>query len=111
MEEAGGRVWVTRSEFSHFCRCPYAFSMVQLGLVALGAAGERREITFPRAVYRLFCKRHWTINWSQRGTVYRNEALRIAGKPHGVDKSDGAMIPIAVFDPEGLIEPRPHKLT
>ena len=113
--------WVTKTDLMNFCRCPYAFSMLQLGLAAPdipaeGSESEESGSEFPRTLRRFFKRRGWTINWGPLRTVFMSEALRIAGKPHGVDKSRGAMIPVAVFSPswslteDGIVQ-RPRKLT
>jgi hypothetical protein len=88
-------VWVTKSELLLFRQCPYAFSMLHLGLATPASPPDERPVTFPDHTSRLFKRRGWS--WmAHKKTTFRNSELRIAGRPHGIDPADGGMVPIAV---------------
>ncbi len=115
VDAIGRRPFLTKTNFVNFCRCTYAYSMRQAGLVPPSEEEEREEtedVGFPPGVSRLFRRKRWRLI-TNKNDVYRNTALKIAGRPDGIDVAGGAMIPIDVmirmpsFGEDGEIEYRP----
>lgn len=98
------RPWVTKADLIDYCRCPFAFSMIQLGLVRIDTPRDddpHREQSLrslspvePADVRRLFAERGWTQTKPGRKSRHRHLGLGIAGRPDGVDNTAGAAIPI-----------------
>ncbi len=87
-------MWVTKSKLLHFRQCPYAFSMLHLGLATPASPAVERPVTFPDNTPRLFKRQGW--RWTTDKAAFRNPELRIAGRPQGIDLANGGMVPIVV---------------
>ena len=108
-----GRTWVSKTAMARFVRCPYAFWLVDSGQVRIEDTIDEfqvRLMTEGKEFQGLVEAAATPISVGaeglkallmQEGAIlntpdFRNDRLRIFGRPDGIDARSGALIPIEV---------------
>jgi predicted RecB family nuclease len=112
--------WVSKTDLTRYLRCPYAFYLLDRGLVAfedtvseqqarLVAEGinfqtDIEAVAVPRTIDptdlpRVFSEESIRLF---RVPVFENPALEIYGKPDAIDTAQGALMPVEVKSHKGV---------